>query len=157
AAEIAVMTCLIDCASKAHGYCIPSAEYIAGWVSRPLRTVERAIASLKRKHLVRTVRRGLTSCAYLINWPPLFQAYRRAVSFQKSRKALWTAQKVADHDRQKWRFDTVKSGGQTMEENHGNRTMDLHRSALSAHSYLVDIKKVEEALQGEVVESASTN
>src|SRR5262245_10975835 len=39
AAEIAVLTCLIDCASKASGYCIPSAEFISGWTDRPLRTV----------------------------------------------------------------------------------------------------------------------
>ena len=107
-AEVAVMTCLIDCASKAHGYCVPSAKYIAGWTSRPLRTVERAIGLLKTKKLVRTVPRGDTSSAFIISWSPLFLSYRKLVSFQGERKRLWSTEnsetatpKVAEHDRQK--------------------------------------------------------
>src|SRR5262249_46463295 len=88
-AEVAVLTCLIDCASKASGYCIPSAEFISGWTTRPVRTVERAISKLKTKNLVGTHPRGDTSSAFLINWQPLFLAYQKLVSFQKSRKALW--------------------------------------------------------------------
>ena len=46
-AEHDIMECLIDRASKAKGLCFPSEEFIAGWTTRPLRTVERGIASLK--------------------------------------------------------------------------------------------------------------
>src|SRR5262245_6462167 len=60
-AEQDVMSCLIDLANSRTGLCYPSEEYVAGWTSRPKRTVRRAIASVKKKRLVKVVRRGTTS------------------------------------------------------------------------------------------------
>jgi hypothetical protein len=103
-AEHDVMCCLVDRANANTGLCYPSEEYIAGWTTRPLRTVERAIASLRRKGLIKIIHRGTTSNRYYIDWHRLFASFRAMVAFQKRRLRQSDApQKVADHP--------VKSGG----------------------------------------------
>jgi hypothetical protein len=103
-AEHDVMGCLVDRANARTGLCYPSEEFIAGWTNRPLRTVERAIASLKRKRLIKIIHRGTTSNRYYIDWHRLFASFRAMMAFQKRRLRQSDAlQKVADHP--------VKSGG----------------------------------------------
>ena len=85
-AEHAVMACLIDRANPRTGLCFPSEAYIAGWINRPERTVRRAISVLKRMRLARIIRRGPSSNRYVINWLPLFVAYRELEEFQAARR-----------------------------------------------------------------------
>ena len=104
-AEHDVMGCLIDRANPTSGLCYPSEEYIAGWIDRPLRTVQRAIRTLWDKRLINITRRSATSNRYFIQWPTLSIAYRAQKAFEKRRRcvAAVTLQKVAD--------DTARSGG----------------------------------------------
>ena len=51
---------------------------------RPERTVKRAVAGLRSRNLIRVIDRGLTSNAYLINWPPLFKAYKEMKACERN-------------------------------------------------------------------------
>jgi hypothetical protein len=91
-----VLECLIDAASKRKGLSFRSELFIAGWTQRPLRTVQRSIASLFRRRLIRIVRRPCKNGVrnfYLINWEPTFAAYRGIKWFERN----WTtARRHAD-------------------------------------------------------------
>src|SRR5262249_25599164 len=90
-AEYSVLACLIDRASKAKGACYPSQEFICKWTCRPERTVKRAIETLQQGKLIQVIDRGFKSNAYLVNWPPLFQAYSEMKACEHSH----ASQKVA--------------------------------------------------------------
>jgi hypothetical protein len=158
-----VLACLIDRASNTKGACYPSQEFIAGWTFRPKRTVERAIASLDAKKLIRVRYRGTHSNAYIINWEPIFAAYHALVAFERRNKERHGDASVAP---------AAKSGGsipisspevaglsspevadKPWNRNHGSYlNHGPIRETSDEVSYLVDIKKVEEGIQGEQVE-----
>jgi Helix-turn-helix domain len=103
--ESAVLWLLIDYANGSSGLCFPSQARLALVLDLPLRTVERAVASLRRRRLIRALPRrskaGAISSAYLINWQPIFAAYREMRRAQKV--AVTPPSKVATTPRQKWR------------------------------------------------------
>jgi hypothetical protein len=148
-AEYAVLACLIDRASKSKGACYPSQEFISRWTSRPVRTVRRAIKELSDKGIIRILHRGTTSNAYLINWPPLFSAYRQMKAMERHGDG--------DSDDQKWPGDDTKSGqedrpkvaAKPMKGTYEEEPMTL-RGPSDDEPYLVilDEEKIEEALQG---------
>ena len=93
--EFRVMYCLLCYARQHSGSCFPSETTIAEWTGLPLRTVERAIASLKAKGLIE-VRHVWVSHTkrinrYFIQWEPLFQQFKRMKHFE----AKAARQKVA--------------------------------------------------------------
>jgi Helix-turn-helix domain len=113
-AEHDVMECLVDRANKDSGLCYPSEVFISGWTNRPLRTVQRAIDSLKRKRLISVVYRGSTSSRYYINWRRVFAAARQMEAFEK-RHAASRRPKVADRSVKSGGPIPARSGVQTME------------------------------------------
>ena len=155
-AEYSVLACLLDRASKGKGACYPSQEFICKWTFRPERTVKRAVAGLRSRNLIRVIDRGLTSNAYLINWPPLFKAYKEMKACERNHSsnaldALDSLPKVAPTPRTVGPEVAPKPMKGTYEE---EEPMTLSEPS-SDGSYLVDLKKVEEALQGEQVASPS--
>jgi hypothetical protein len=149
-AEYSVLACLIDRASKNKGACYPSQEFISRWTFRPLRTVERAIATLNHKGAICSIPRGTTSNAYIIHWKPLFAAYRQM-------KAL---ECHGDSDLTKSGGSIpVKSGGsyppevaaEPMKGTYEEEPMARSEvtGVTSSESLLIDVKKIEEAIQGE--------
>ena len=85
-AESSVMWCLIDCANGRTGLCYPGQEFMAGLLGlRPL-TVKRAIASLKKRRLIKVIRCG--SNRYYINWPMFFSAFDAMEAFRKKRSKV---------------------------------------------------------------------
>jgi hypothetical protein len=96
-----VMCCLIDLANSKTGLCYPSEEYVAGWTNRSQRTVRRAIASLKRKRLLKVIRRGMTSNRYVINWNHLFAAFHELEAFRAEQKVAGHAARSGRSSRQK--------------------------------------------------------
>ena len=121
-----------------------------------------AVATLEAKRLTRVIDRGLKSNAYIVNWEPIFSAYQEMKRFEK-RNALRNAedaeQKVASHASTvapevaahvlpEVASKPIKGTSELKEP------MTLSEPS-SDGSYLVDIKKVEEALQGEQEASPS--
>jgi hypothetical protein len=115
-----VMVCLIDHANSDSGLCFPSEDRIAGWTGIPLRTVERAISTLRKKSLAFAVpvkcRTGKHN-RYYVNWAPLFAAFKEIKAFEKAHRGkrdnppevagppLTTRQKWRLRSRQKWRLN----------------------------------------------------
>jgi hypothetical protein len=85
-AEGAVIWLLIDCANRNSGLCYPSQEYIAGRLDLTDRTVRRAIASLKKRKLIKTMQYGKSSNRYEINWQPFFAAFATMEAYSKRQK-----------------------------------------------------------------------
>jgi hypothetical protein len=150
-AEYAVLACLIDRASKRKGACYPSQEFISGWTFRPLRTVERAIATLNERGVIRSIQRGTTSNAYIINWPPLFAAYRKMKAMERGReRSQDVPQKVAGHAAKSGGSYPPKVAAEPMNRTYEEEPMTL-RGTSDDVPYLVilDEKKKEEAFKEE--------
>ena len=154
--EHQVLGCLIDLANSKTGLCYPSEEYISGWIDRPLRSVQRAISSLRRKKLIEVVWRSQTSNRYFINWQRLFSAFRKIEAFVLGQSASrrQDPSKAADQD--------VKSGGShpskaAAEPSESNLlSMNLRHEMVpqpSAERTLDAFLKEVEVIQGERVET----
>jgi helix-turn-helix protein len=174
-AEYSVMACLIDRASKGKGACWPSQDFICGWTSRPERTVKRAISNLKALGLIRVIDRGTISNAYIVNWEPIFAAYRQMKAFEKqhARRRDHVTRHVTRHAQPKVAPQDAAVGPEAashagpevapkpMKGNLGSKRNlgHINEASADAESYLVllDEEKLK-GIQGRgEVESASTN
>jgi hypothetical protein len=76
--EVNVLFMLVEHANTTNGVCYPCQELISRRTCRPLRSVERAIASLKRKRLIDIIPVAYASNRYIINWTLLFDAHHQS-------------------------------------------------------------------------------